>query len=231
MDTKLYTLNDMARVGCNDCKGCSGCCRGMGESIVLDPYDIWQMENNLNTTFAGLMQDKIELHVEEGLILPNLKMQETSDSCAFLDANGRCSIHGFRPGLCRLFPLGRKYENDELYYFLLEDACTQSTHTKLKVKKWIEITDGKRYEKFLITWHNLRKTLQKRIKDILTKSENTATFSTDSSLSINGEYNGDELIKNINMNFLHTFYEKQYTSDDFYIQFEERVNEKEVIIL
>ena len=213
MDAKLYTLNDMVRAGCNDCKGCSDCCRGMGESIVLDPYDIWQLENNLNTTFAGLMQDRIELHVEDGLILPNLKMQETSDSCAFLDANGRCGIHGFRPGLCRLFPLGRKYENNELYYFLLEDACTQSTHTKLKVKKWLEITDGKRYEKFLVTWHDYRKKLKNYIAECSTKQ------------------NGDELIKYINMKFLHTFYEKQYTSDDFYVQFEERMNEKEVIIL
>lgn len=213
MDTKLYTLNDMVRVGCNDCKGCSGCCRGMGESIVLDPYDIWQLENNLNTTFAGLMQDKIELHIEEGLILPNLKMQESSDSCTFLNENGRCGIHEFRPGLCRLFPLGRKYENDELYYFLLEDACTQSTHTKLKVKKWLGITDVKRYERFLVTWHDYRKKLRNYIAECDTKQ------------------NSDELAKNINMKFLHTFYEKQYSSDDFYVQFEERINEKEVTTL
>ena len=213
MDTKLYTLNDMVRTGCNDCIGCSDCCRGMGESIVLDPFDIWQLENNLNTTFAGLMQDKIELHVEEGLILPNLKMQETSDSCAFLDSNGRCGIHGFRPGLCRLFPLGRKYENGELYYFLLEDACTQSTHKKLKIKKWLEINEGKRYEKFLVTWHDYRK----KLKNYIAESSN--------------KQNGDELIKDINMKFLHIFYEKQYNSYDFYVQFEERMNEKEVIIL
>ncbi|MCH5250202.1 MAG: YkgJ family cysteine cluster protein [Lachnospiraceae bacterium] len=213
MDAKLYTLNDMVRAGCNDCRGCSDCCRGMGESIVLDPYDIWQLENNLNTTFAGLMRDRIEFHVEDGLILPNLKMQETSDSCAFLDLNGRCGIHGFRPGLCRLFPLGRKYENNGLYYFLLEDACTQPAHTKLKVKKWLEITDGKRYEKFLVAWHDYRKKLKNYIAECSNKQ------------------NCDELIKDINMKFLHTFYEKQYSSADFYVEFEERINEKEVTIL
>ena len=213
MDTKLYSINDMVRVGCNDCKGCSSCCQGMGESIVLDPYDICQLENNLNTTFAGLMQGKIELHVEDGLILPNLKMQETSDSCIFLDGNGRCGIHGFRPGLCRLFPLGRKYENNMLYYFLLEDACTQLVHTKLKVKKWLEITDVKRYENFLVTWHDLRKKLQKHI------------------IECSEIPNADEVIKDINMKFLHIFYEKQYSADDFYGQFEERINEKEIKIL
>lgn len=213
MDTKLYSINDMVKAGCNDCKGCSSCCQGMGESIVLDPYDIWQLENNLNTTFAGLMKGKIELHVEDGLILPNLKMQETSDSCIFLDGNGRCSIHEFRPGLCRLFPLGRKYEDNKLYYFLLEDACTQSVHTKLKVKKWLEVTDTKRYEDFLITWYGFRKRSQNYI------------------IKCSEKPNADELIKDINMKFLHIFYEKQYSSDDFYGQFEERINEKELIIL
>ena len=32
-------------------------------------------------------------------------MAEDSESCTFLDENGRCSIHPFRPGICRLFPL------------------------------------------------------------------------------------------------------------------------------
>ena len=206
MDTKLYSINDMVRAGCNDCIGCSDCCRGMGESIVLDPFDIWQLENNLNTTFAGLMQGKIELHVEDGLILPNLKMQETSDSCIFLDGNGRCSIHEFRPGLCRLFPLGRKYEDNKLYYFLLEDACTQSVHTKLKVKKWLEIPDGRRYEEFLISWHALRKKLLEEIAG-----------------EIDGDNENLDKLKDINRKLLHTFYEAPYLPEDFYGQFAERM--------
>ena len=64
----LYDANDMVKAGCNDCRGCSACCTGMGESVILDPYDIWQMEINLHCTFAELMRDKIDLHVEEGII-------------------------------------------------------------------------------------------------------------------------------------------------------------------
>lgn len=83
MDVRLYDLNDMVKVGCNDCKGCFSCCRGMGESIILDPYDIWQLETKLHTTFTELMKDKIELHVTDGLILPNLKMQERKRGAVF----------------------------------------------------------------------------------------------------------------------------------------------------
>ena len=110
MDMKLYDLNDMVKAGCRDCQGCCDCCCGMGQSIVLDPYDIWQLETNLKETFAGLLKEKLELHVEEGLILPNLKMQGVKERCGFLNEEGRCGIHAFRPGLCRLFPLGRNYE-------------------------------------------------------------------------------------------------------------------------
>ena len=46
-DGRLYDENDMVKVGCSDCKGCSSCCRGMGESIILDPLDIWQLSCGL----------------------------------------------------------------------------------------------------------------------------------------------------------------------------------------
>lgn len=204
MDTRLYDLNDMVKVGCNDCKGCFSCCQGMGESIILDPFDIWQLETNLHTTFAELMQDKIELHVIDGLILPNLKMQGMEERCGFLDEKGRCAIHAFRPGLCRLFPLGRNYENHKLQYFLLEDACPNGNHTKMKIKKWLSVPESGQYEKFLLTWHDLRKELQERM------DENT--------------------MKMINMQFIHIFYEEQYGEEDFYGQFACRLKKKEDLL-
>ena len=164
MDMKLYDLNDMVRAGCNDCKGCSDCCRGMGQSILLDPYDIWQLETHLGENFAGLMREKIELHMEERLILPNLKMQGEAECCAFLNEESRCGIHAFRPGLCRLFPLGRNYEGEKLQYFMLEDVCPND-RTKVKVKKWLDIPDSRRYTDFLVKWHDLRKNLQKEIAE------------------------------------------------------------------
>ena len=202
MDTKLFDLNDMVRAGCNDCKGCSDCCRGMGQSILLDPYDIWQLEPHLGETFAGLMQEKIELHMEERLILPNLKMQGEAECCGFLNQEGRCGIHAFRPGLCRLFPLGRNYEGQKLQYFLLEDVCPKD-RTKVKVKKWLDIPDSRSYTDFLVKWHDLRKNLQKEIAE--------------------KEESEPDMIKNRNMELLHIFYEKQYMPEDFFGQFEERL--------
>ena len=73
-DGKLYDANDMVKVGCDDCKGCSSCCRGMGESILLDPMDIYRLTVHLECTFEQLLETCIELQVVDGMILPNMKM-------------------------------------------------------------------------------------------------------------------------------------------------------------
>lgn len=198
----LYQGNDLVKLGCNECKGCSSCCRGMGESILLDPYDIYQLQTATGENFSGLMQEKIELCVENGIILPCLKMQHDTDACGFLTKEGRCGIHAYRPGLCRLFPLGRNYDENGLQYFLLEDACHMKTRTKLKIKKWLDVPSLVRYEKFLVTWHNLRKQIMNQIAD---RASDTYT-------------------QMINLKFLELFYQKPYlTESDFYQQFEERM--------
>lgn len=201
MENILYDSNELVKIGCNDCKGCFDCCCGMGESIVLDPYDIYLIEKNLHCTFEMLLQDKIELQVVDGLILPNLKMQDGTERCGFLNEDGRCSIHTFRPGLCRLFPLGRKYSEGTLKYFVLEDVCQKQNHTKIKIKKWLDVPELKRYESFLVEWHYFRRKLQ---EDLVQMSS-------------------DESMKAVNMKALQLFYLMPYTEEDFYGQFTERM--------
>ena len=198
----LYSNNEMARLGCNECSGCSSCCRGMGQSIVLDPYDIYQLQAATRQTFAQLMQDMIELHVEDGLILPSVRMQDGTDACGFLNSVGRCSIHAHRPGLCRLFPLGRNYDDRGLRYFLLEDACRIQNRTKVKIKKWLGIDSLSKYEEFLIMWHDLRKRVRSQIM----------------------ERQSDDYTQEINVKLLETYYRKPYDVErDFYTQFKERI--------
>ena len=77
-DGKLYTANDMVRADCHDCEGCSACCKGMGNSIILDPLDVWRLCNGLSLDFDGLMERCLELHVVDGMILPNLRSLHVS---------------------------------------------------------------------------------------------------------------------------------------------------------
>ena len=208
-DGKLYELNDLVKAGCNDCNGCSTCCQGMGNSIILDPLDIHRLLINLNITFEELLVDKIELNVVDGMIIPNLKMMGSSEKCMFLSSEGRCGIHAFRPGMCRLFPLGRYYENHNFKYFLQVHECEKANKTKIKVRKWIDTPDIKNNERFVIDWHYFLKDLQNVVKST----------------------QDDNLIKDINMNILKNFYMKPYdTNIDFYLQFNERLSEAKEFI-
>ena len=200
-DGKLYGNNDMAKVSCHDCAGCSSCCRDMGESIWLDPYDVFQLTRNLGKPMEELLAKEVELHVEDGLILPNIKMVGEEAKCSFLNEEGRCSIHSYRPGYCRLFPLGRNYEGERLTYFVLKEACPAPNKSKVKIGKWLGVPNLKAYEKFLIEWHGLTKRLR-------------------------GYYAEEEaVIKAINMKSLQIFYLSPYDNEDFYFDFDNRMTQ------
>lgn len=202
-DGKLYDINDLVEVSCNGCKGAAVCCHGMGKSIILDPYDIFRLTTNLNLTFEELMNDKIELNVVDGIILPNLKMTSIYESCTFLSQDGKCSIHACRPGICRIFPLGRYYDNNDFKYFLQINECDNSSKTKIKASKWIDTPDYEKNKQFLIDWHYFLNGIEKLMKS--TQDENH--------------------IKNMNMYILNSFYIKEYDKNiDFYTQFNQRLS-------
>lgn len=203
-DGKLYGLRDMVKADCGGCEGCSDCCRSMGNSIILDPYDIYRLTIGLRRSFEELLDKEIELNLVEGIILPNLKMSGIQEKCSFLNEEGRCTIHSFRPGICRIFPLGRYYENESFQYFLQVHECREEPKTKIKVQKWIDTPNPKQNETFIIEWHYFLKALSRRL-------EHTEEGSFRKSLS---------------MYILKNFYLKPYEENqDFYEQFRIRLAE------
>ena len=154
-DGKLYRSSDMARLGCNDCEGCSACCKGMGNSVVLDPYDVWRLTRGLGVTFSEMVGKQVMLSVVDGLILPSLNMENQTGVCPFLDGEGRCSIHAFRPGICRLFPLGRYYHDGGFSYVLMTGECKKENRSKIKIDKWLGEPNLKAYEKFILQWKEI----------------------------------------------------------------------------
>lgn len=203
-DGRLYGPNDMVRADCGDCEGCSACCRGMGNTIVLDPLDVHRISTALGAKFEEILIDKIDLNVVDGLILPNLRMDGEGESCVFLNSQGRCSIHDARPGICRLFPLGRYYENRSFQYFLQTNECRKENRSKIKVKKWIDTPELEKYQKFITDWHYFLKDIQ----EMLQKMEDEARR------------------KEISMYILTSFYVIGYQEDeDFYQQVQQRMNQ------
>ncbi len=144
----------MARLGCQDCEGCSSCCQGMGDTIILDPLDVHRISRRLLKSAEQLIQEgALALGVVDGVILPHLQMQPDTGACIFLNSEGRCDIHDSRPGICRLFPLGRYYENGDFQYFLQTDECRRERRSKVRISKWIDTPGLPRYRQFILDWH------------------------------------------------------------------------------
>ena len=207
-DGKLYRADDLVKAGCGDCLGCSKCCESMADTIILDPMDLYLLTANLHTSAASLMHRQIDLGVVDGIVLPHIKMADDTGRCPFLTEAGRCSIHNFRPGFCRLFPLGRYYEDRSFRYFLQVKECKRQNRSKVKVRRWIDMPDFNRYEQFIADWHYFLKDLQIPLAK-----------------------KGEKWAKDTSILILNEFIFKPYnTEEDFYPQFYERLKSSSITL-
>lgn len=197
-DGKRYKEDDLAKLPCNGCAGCSSCCHDVENTIILDPFDAWQLTANLECSFADLLNKGIvELRTVDGMILPNLRILPKG-GCVFLNEMGRCIIHDFRPGFCRLFPLGRLYEDGRFSYILQVHECSSPQKAKTRIRDWISIPESNKYNEFVLSWHNYCKNIQSSL-----------------------EGKSDQEAKDICMGVLQKFFLTDY--NDFYAEIKERL--------
>ena len=117
-------------------------------------------------------------------------------------------MHPIRPGICRLFPLGRYYSDGGFQYFLQTHECKNENRTKIKVKKWIDTPNLKQNDEFILAWHDF-------VCDIQNKVMQAAD---------------DSVFKKVNMFLLQQFYMEPYKGEDFYPQFQERLAKAKQVI-
>ena len=249
MDQKFYDVSDMAKICSPACNGCGKCCHAMTDTIHLDPYDINALENGLHQSFPELLnRGSIAFHEEDGLILPHLRMEDTREGegrgrCTFLSEDGRCSIHEFRPGYCRLFPLGRNYETSThtFQYFVVGGGCDMPGRYKVRINKWLGIPNLPRYESFVSEWHYYIRDIKEKIAGYsqdaagqIAASENTASHDAalPDTTSQNTAGNPNEsYIRQLNLFILKVFYETPFDSNrDFYEQFDLRLKEARTVL-
>ena len=197
-DGRLYDIEDVVKADTCGCDGCSDCCKDVGDLVVLTPFDIYEITNYLNMDFDKLLGDKIVLRENNKIVLPYLKMQEKNKNCSFLDEKGRCTIHLKRPNICRLFPLGRAYQDNDFKYFLQVDNCPKDELKDVKVADWINIENYNENKKFILEWYKFIKALTFRLKFVRDEKE----------------------IAHINEILLDNFYRVKI-DNDFYKSFEE----------
>lgn len=210
-DGHFYLPDDLVPVGCSGCEGCSDCCRHTGDTIILDPRDMYLLQTGTGRTFEEMIERQIEIRLVDGLILPNLMQHHEGhpggegelrqDCCPFLSGAGRCTIHPYRPGFCRLYPMGRYFTEDGFRYIVQKNECIEREKTPVLLRDWLDIEDLPRYESFVSDWHSFRK-----------RVENTLTFLTENSRSSVARY------------ILQLFFVHPYLTEmDFYPQYEARM--------
>lgn len=210
----IYRIDDLAPIGCDDCKGCHSCCVMMGDTIIQDPYDYWLFSRNMKIAGGGKITFEMlvsedgpwELNKADNLLLPNIKMVE-GGKCPFLDKSGRCSIHMIRSGLCRLFPLARVFNEDgSMGYFVLKGkmGCHKRDRNvkqrDVSIKGWLGYAFPDKYEMFQSRWHKVKKQAS----------------------GVAGTLSDDDLSGYLS-EFLGRFYSEEY-GDDFFSEFEKRAS-------
>ena len=101
-----------------------------------------------------------------------------------------------------MFPLGRYWEDDEHFYYILQKGeCNKDNLTKIKVRKWIGIDNIESYNSYVIQWHSYIKKVQRALAGL-----------------------SEEQIKILNMYNLRTFYMKGYEAGKFFEEFKERLD-------
>ncbi|WP_122639820.1 YkgJ family cysteine cluster protein [Romboutsia sp. Marseille-P6047] len=170
-DGKLYDIDDTVKADTCGCNGCSDCCYDIGELVVLTPFDVYEIVNYLGVEFVELLGDKIELIESNKILLPHLKMKDDNKRCSFLNKEFRCMIHSKRPNICRLFPLGRVYKDDDFKYFLQVGNCPKTDLKDVKVRDWIGIENYDENKIFILEWYKFIKALTFRLKFVRDEEE------------------------------------------------------------
>ena len=171
----------------------------MTDTIILGPLDIFRIEKKLNKSFEELLDGCIKLNMHDGVILPSVASNEKG--CVFLSEEKRCTIHDSRPDFCRLFPLGRLYENGSYSYILQVGQCPKSC-SKVKVKKWIDTPEYEKNREYILTWHGLIR----RVGELVVQLDDESRQ------------------KSLLMGLIQVFYGESYGKNtDFYTEFAARV--------
>ncbi len=126
------------------CRSCGKCCKDRHD-IILKPRDLFRIAQYLNKDTNYVMQRYCHISIGPSSKLPiiTLKAVGPAAQCPFLQKR-RCAIHGVKPEVCALYPLGRYTNSKEgqysIYYLLQPTDCggVSKTYT---VRSWLSQFD------------------------------------------------------------------------------------------
>jgi Fe-S-cluster containining protein len=113
-DARILSESDLIQLACG-VNGCSSNCCTKSAPIVLNPYEIALMCRESNMSYEDLL-DIVDTERAKGF---PLVMLPRDPHCHFWTGKG-CRIYRGRPLACRLYPLGRVFDQGESHLVLPE---------------------------------------------------------------------------------------------------------------
>ncbi len=111
-DAAVLAETDPLQLSCGIAGCASNCCKS-GAPIVLNPYEISLICRASTMSYEDLL-DIVDTDRADGFPLVMLPREP---ACHFWTKNG-CSIYNARPLACRLFPIGRVYDDAQSRFVL-----------------------------------------------------------------------------------------------------------------
>jgi Fe-S-cluster containining protein len=126
-DATVLEESDLLQLSCG-VYGCTSNCCTKSAPIILNPYEISLICRESKLSYEDLL-DVVETDRAKGF---PLVMLPRDPSCHFWTGRG-CRIYQSRPLACRLFPLGRVYDNGRSHIVLPQlNVCSGLAPSPLK---------------------------------------------------------------------------------------------------
>lgn len=120
------------------CRMCGKCCRNRTDPVVLTGYDVYRVAQALNISVEEVVMNKTELTLGSQSNLPILYLKERLDGSCSLLRKGKCTVHQNKPVVCAIYPLGRVYSKDTIYYVTQPDTCGEEDGKEWTLQEWLD---------------------------------------------------------------------------------------------
>ena len=161
LDSDLEIIDKEGSINfkCDGCRnGMSECCTNRND-IMISPYDMYKLQKGLNKSSEEIIDKYLEPILGSDSKIPMLIMKNNyyngESICKFLkriEIDGvkkrGCSIHGFKPSVCELYPIGRftkinqKTKEKKMYYMVQSLSCGVPGDHKIKIRDWVPDIDN-----------------------------------------------------------------------------------------
>ena len=135
------------------CRQCGDCCRKRSDPVYIMGYDVYNIAKALDMQPVEVLVEFTGCVKGADSHLPAVYLKERLDGSCRLLRKGKCTVQNQKPVVCRVYPLGRYIDGQEIRYFT-QDTC-KGTGEEVKLKDWIDTFNLSEMDEVSIVWSRL----------------------------------------------------------------------------